>query len=723
MNIKGLYTIRLGLSGVLLLALLRTPVALAQPAIANDFCQSPPETTPAQSLYELSSTSQIDAISKRGYLRVLLAREQHGCSISHIEKQLLEQFAENLELDLHWVYVDYEWNLLPSLLADKGDIIIGQHNAFNTGMDHQLAFSYTWANASQQIVQRTNSGRINKLDDLAGRQVAAYKDAEVWSVLSMLAESLPGFVLEEIPADMPYIDVMHNVMSGMYDLAVADSLFLKHYLPYHQELKSEFSLTSNRNMAWAVKSEADDLQAKINTYLGQQHVTHDVTSVYFDDLGGIQERGILRVITSSNPSHYYLHNGTLYGFEYELIRHFADRENLRVDVIVARTRADMFRLLREGKGDVIAASLPAGLMQTDSRVEFSAPTNYGNPVLISRKNEPTVIDIRELDGRRVTLPADSPYWDYMLELQEQGAGFELVRAEPGINMEGTLLMVALGMYDMTVIGNHQYKNRFSADIGLTSMFNLAEPVAHRWAVRSDNTVLLRGLNNFIQESYRGKHYNLLHARYFERETLPKARKYNTTRISSLSPFDDKIQKYANEYGFDWRLITALMFQESRFNPAAQSDVGAEGLMQLIPTTAELLGVSNTAHPETSINAGVRYLDYLRGMFEESLALEDRMWFTLASYNAGFYRVKAARKLANDMGLDGNRWFDNVELAMMKMAEPYQRDGETRRRCRCGQTVVYVREIRTRYFNYVRLTESLQIASAAGYTDRRQTRVN
>ena len=150
MMMKGLYTIRLGLSGVLLLALLRTSVAFAQPAIANDFCQSPPENKPEQSLYELSSSSQFDAINKRGYLRVLLAREQHGCSISHIEKQLLDQFAANQQLELHWVYVDYEWNLLSSLLADEGDIIIGQHKQFSTGMDQQLAFSYTWANASHR---------------------------------------------------------------------------------------------------------------------------------------------------------------------------------------------------------------------------------------------------------------------------------------------------------------------------------------------------------------------------------------------------------------------------------------------------------------------------------------------------------------------------------------------------------------------------------------------
>ncbi len=727
MKTKGLYTTRLVLFGMTFLSMLLPSIVLAQTQPntehVNDYCQSPNPAQLEQGLYELNSDSHMDAISKRGFLRVLLVKNSNGCSVSNIEKELLEQFASSHDLDVKWVYVENEWNLLPGLLADKGDIIIGQHNKFSTGMDRQLDFTFTWTNASLQIVQRANSGRISKLEDLAGRQVAAYSHSDAWSVLSVLDEKLPGFVLEEIPADMTYLDVMQRVSSGEYDLAVADSLFLKSYLPYHQDLIADFSLTSNRSMAWAIPSDSNLLKTKLNTYLGQQHVTHDVTSVYFDDMSGIRERGILRVITSSNPSHYYLHNGNLYGFEYELIKHFAEQERLRVDVIVARTRAEMFRLLREGKGDIIAASLPAGLMQTDKRIGFTAPYSYGNPVLIGRDSDAAVLDMRELDGRRVTLPADSPYWDYMLELQEQGADFELVRAEPGINMEGTLLMVALGMYDLTVIGNHQYKNRFSNTIGVTSVFNLSEPIGHRWAARANNTVLLRSLNNYIENSYRGEHYNVLHARYFERETLPKASEYNTSRISSLSPFDAKIQKYANEYGFDWRLITALMFQESRFNPSAESDVGAEGLMQLIPTTAELMGVSDTEHPETSINAGIRYLDYLRGKFEKGLALEDRMWFTLASYNAGYGRVKYARQLATEMGLDANRWFNNVELAMMKMAEPYKREGETRRRCRCGQTVVYVREIRTRYFNYIRLTESLRIASADGYLAPASTRIN
>ncbi len=123
-----------------------------------------------------------------------------------------------------------------------------------------------------------------------------------------------------------------------------------------------------------------------------------------------------------------------------------------------------------------------------------------------------------------------------------------------------------------------------------------------------------------------------------------------------------------------------------------------------------MGVSDTHNAESNIYAGVRYLSYLRNKFEESLLLQDRMWFTLASYNAGYGRVKRARALAEKMGLNKDLWFDNVELAMMTLAKPYMKNGEQVRYCRCGQTVVYVREIRTRYFNYIRLIETQNIAS-------------
>ena len=154
-----------------------------------------------------------------------------------------------------------------------------------------------------------------------------------------------------------------------------------------------------------------------------------------------------------------------------------------------------------------------------------------------------------------------------------------------------------------------------------------------------------------------------------------------------------------------------MYQESQFDPDAISYAGAEGLMQIMPATANELGVENINDPKDNITAGVKYMRILRDQFEQELPLEDKTWFTLASYNAGFTRIKHARALAGKMGLDSNRWFGNVEKAMLALSKPYLEEGELRRFCHCGQAVIYVREIRSLYHNYVRLTETAQIARA------------
>ncbi len=246
-------------------------------------------------------------------------------------------------------------------------------------------------------------------------------------------------------------------------------------------------------------------------------------------------------------------------------------------------------------------------------------------------------------------------------------------------------------------------------MNLKTHFNLTEPLPHSWTVRKTNTILLTALNNFIKKEYRKRFYNIKYAKYIENPDVRKGNPSLLASIDRLSPYDEIVYKYAELYDFDWRLIVAQMFQESQF-PQAISYAGAEGLMQIIPDTAELLGINNLNDPDESINAGIRYLDYLRNKLEKDILLEDRTWFTLAAYNAGYNRVKRARDLAEKMNLDRDKWFDNVERAMLALARPYDKDGETLRYCNCGQAVIYVREIKTLYNNYVRLTETANLAS-------------
>ncbi len=705
---------------VLLLAFIAPMSSLANEGkVSTNFCMAP---TAAEQINipainsSLDNTHDLDAINERGTLRVLLQKKTNNCPISQTERRLIEDFANINDLNLYWVYVDNDWDLLPELIEGKGDIIVAQDQSLAGSVQDEVDFSLPWSKATYKIVQRADNTLINRVEDLSGRQIAAYKSSPVWDDLVEITKIQVGMVLKEIPESVSYQEVMTRVKSGEYDLAVADSLFLDNYLPEDKELQAHFSISDERKMAWAVRSDAKDLHKTLNQYLNQQHLTHDVATTYFDDLSSIKNRGILRVITSANPSHYYMQKGKLRGFEYELLKQFASKNRMRVDVVLANSQEEMFTLLKEGKGDVIAASLPSSILGAKDFVQYTVPYNYVTPVIVGRSSENSIIDIRDLAGRRVTLAEDSPYWNYMSRLKKQGMDFDLIKADTSVNMEGALLMVALGMYDLSIVGNHQLNPAYIKKIGLKTEFALTEPLANRWAVRTEDQQLKNALDTFIENKYRSESYNVLHAKYFEQQQLHNT-EHRVSKVRSISPYDDVTQRYSEEYGFDWRLITALMFQESQFNPAAYSSAGAEGLMQLIPATAELMGVSDTSNVESSINAGIRYLNYLRGKFEEELLLEDRIWFTIASYNSGYGRVKRARELAEKMGLDKDKWFDNVELAMMTLAKPFMKDGKQVRYCRCGQTVVYVREIRTRYFNYIRLMDTQKVASLTT-TDRR-----
>ncbi|MCK5498388.1 MAG: transglycosylase SLT domain-containing protein, partial [Gammaproteobacteria bacterium] len=320
-------------------------------------------------------------------------------------------------------------------------------------------------------------------------------------------------------------------------------------------------------------------------------------------------------------------------------------------------------------------------------------------------------DIRDLEGRRIALAPESPYRDLLKGIQRRGINFEIVDTAEGVNTEETLYRVSHAMHDLTILGSHQVKAELTRQYGLKPLFTLSEPVAHSWAVRVSDHKLLDAVNGFIEKEYRSDTYNVLYSKYLSRPKNSKDETKLFARVVEISPYDELVKKNAEQHSFDWRLIVAQMYQESQFDPDAISYAGAEGLMQIMPATANDLGVEDLSDPISNITAGVKYMKILRDQFEQELPLEDKTWFTLASYNAGFARVKNARALAVKMGLDSNRWFGNVEKAMLALSRPYTREGEVRRLCRCGQAVVYVREIRSLFHNYVRLTENTQIARA------------
>ena len=629
-------------------------------------------------------------------------------AVSSAEKAMLEKFAGEYHLALKWITVGTPGQLVQELLTGRGDVIIGQDKSLTAGMPDQVRFTSSWTTSHQQIVVRADTTQINCLDDLAFRQVALKRSSPVWGILEDLAEGHPTMDLVVIPETLAQETMLIRVASGQYDVTVMDSDFLNAHLPEHPELNVAYDLTGGDAKAWAVRPQATDLHAALDQFLNKNHLAMSIEDVHLDDLPKMQERNTLRVITYQNPVNYYFNDGELNGFEYELIKKFAQSQKMRVDVVLANSHEEMQELLLGGKGDIIAASLPAGSVD-DDQIQQSEPYNYSAPVIIGRKSDSEISNIRDLEGRRIILPPESPYRNLLEHVRGRGIDFDIIEAGPGLNTEVTLSLVSQGMYDLTILSSQQLKAGMVKQKDIKAYFALSAPLPLGWAVRASDTQLLAAVNDFVNNQYRGKFYNLLYAKYFENQDGDTTGDKLFTQEDRLSPYDEIVREYAEKYGFDWRLIVAQMYQESQFDPDAVSNAGAAGLMQMMPETAELVGTNDLADPKQNIHAGIKYLSMLRNRFEDDLLLEDRTWFSLASYNAGYNRVKRARDLAAKMGLDENRWFGNVEQAMLALARPFKKEGELVQNCRCGQTVIYVREIRTLYHNYVRLTQSTQVA--------------
>lgn len=516
------------------------------------------------------------------------------------------------------------------------------------------------------------------------------------------------------PVWIPYRsagDIYRHLYRGAGDVIITGLEELEIHLTYPVQYTYPWGISSEnaRPKSWAVRAVTGGLHAALNRFLDKNHLkVHDATA-YREDLPELQLRKVLRLITYPGPVNYYLDHGRLRGFEYELLKRFAKSRGMRLGVVVAGSHAEMAEMLALGRGDVVAAFLPRDSFSGSPGIAYTRHYGYTTPVVVGRTQDAPILDARDLRGKRVALPAESPYRSLLLRLRNAGLAFDLVEAPPGWDTAAVLDGVSRGEYDATVIGVHQVNSELAGRSNVKTHFALAEPDTCHWAVRTDAIALRLALDEYIAGEFRQAFYNTLAAKYIDHPTPGKDR-WLLAYGDRLSPYDARVRVYAEQYGFDWRLIVAQMYQESRFDPAAMSTQGAVGLMQLTPETADLMGVRDLFNPDSSIQGGIRYLAYLRGRFEDDLLMEDRTWFTLAAYNAGYSRVQRARRLAARMGLDPDRWFDNVERGMLALSRPYRKDGELIQDCRCGQTAHYLREIRTLYNNYLRLTQAVRLAS-------------
>ena len=265
--------------------------------------------------------------------------------------------------------------------------------------------------------------------------------------------------------------------------------------------------------------------------------------------------------------------------------------------------------------------------------------------------------------------------------------------------------VAEGKFRATVADSNIVEVELTYAQRVRSAGPIGEPRQVGWMIRKDQPKLKAALDAHIKKTYKGMFYNMTVNKYFKNSKQMKtaASANNQDLKGAISAYDELAKKYAKQYEFDWRLVLAQMYQESHFDPAAKSWVGALGLMQVMPKTAKDLKIEDVVDPEQGIHAGVKLMHRYAKMFTSPDVKEkDRLRFALASYNCGPGHVIDARRIAIDLKLNPNKWFGNVEQAMLLLSKPEHAKKARHGYCRCEEPVNYVSQIQSRYDSYSKL---------------------
>jgi len=432
-----------------------------------------------------------------------------------------------------------------------------------------------------------------------------------------------------------------------------------------------------------------------------------VTQPDRSDWPAIEQRGVLRVLVPLDRTNFFFAGNRLRGMEYELVHEFErelskERAGNRPQIDIAYVPVAFDRLLPaliEGLGDVAAGGLTI-TPEREQQVAFSEPYLTGvAQIVVAHRDAPPLDSLDELAGRTVAVAAGSSYVGSLERLNQSFAtrGLAPVRVETpgrGFATEDLLELVHCGAFPYTVADHHlaELWAGVLPGLRLEPALQLSSGDRIAWAVRRENPLLKAELDAFLVAHRKGTSTgNVLFQRYFQETKWIEARDLDLGS-GKLGPILEPLQRLSEQYGFDWRLIAAQAYQESRLDPKARSRSGALGLMQLLPATAKDMGFDDVSDPEDNLHAGIKYMAWLRDNYFSDPGVPEaaRVDFALAAYNAGPGRVRRWRNEAPGLGVDATRWFGGLEnLALEKVG---------------SEPVRYVANINKYYVILVRLLE-------------------
>lgn len=412
----------------------------------------------------------------------------------------------------------------------------------------------------------------------------------------------------------------------------------------------------------------------------------------------VKEDGVLRVITRNSPATYFQDRNGETGFEYELVKRFADDLGVKLEIETADSLDELFDQLGKPSGPVLAA---AGLVSSEKRsaqAKFSHPYLEVTPQVIYRNGRSRPTNVKGLIGKKIMVLKGSSHADQLAALKKQNPALEYEESD-AVEVVDLLRMVDEGQIDLTLVDSNELAMNQVYFPNVRVAFDLGDSRDQRWAVAAgEDNSLLNEVNEFLDKSQKNGTLQRLKDRYYGHvDVLGYVGAYTFAQHlqQRLPKYEKHFRATAKVEQVDWRLLAAIGYQESMWQPEVTSKTGVRGLMMLTQRTAQAMGVSNRLDPKQSIQGGAKYFMVVKDQLDESIKEPDRTWFALAAYNVGSGHLEDARMLAKREGLNPNKWLD-VKKMLPRLSQKQWYRKTRYGYARGGEPVHFVANIRRYY---------------------------
>ena len=371
----------------------------------------------------------------------------------------------------------------------------------------------------------------------------------------------------------------------------------------------------------------------------------------------IKTLGELRVVTRTSPLAFYRgSNGLPEGPEYELAQRFADELGVKLRIMPLHSYADIYAALTSGQAHVAAAGLKVP-MQSVPGIEFGPAYQHVHEHLIYRRGALRPGSLAEIGNSDLEIAAGSSHAKTLQDARD--ANPELVWVEnSSTNSQALLDGVADGTIDYTIADSTEFAlaHDMHPDLRIAFDFPGNRPLA--WAASNHDPSFAGDMAKYFARLKLNGDLAAIVNRYYGRSEdgeFAGGPGFMRHLQSRLPLYKQWFVEAAEQSSQDWRLLAAIGYQESKWNPHASSSAGAHGLMQLTLDTATEAKVTDLSDARQSIFGGARYFRQVYAKIPSHVSEPDRTWFALAAYNIGYGHVEDARVLAQKAGRDADSW--------------------------------------------------------------------